>query len=205
MDSLEGPRENLSSTFDADLEAWRPASPVFLSQRLHTRSVLRLVAGLTPRAGVRVCSYSLHHRGTTKGIILDEIIPEIGRQIGWPDIVGQVFRIREFDRAGSTVTPTGEVNSSSASEPYGYLLVESPILNQRARLPIIHRDDFRLASSVFDDPAHQLIVTEAELLVTFAPNLKLPGAIAGVTHALHYVIVPPGTLEGTIRLAETFT
>lgn len=63
------PRENLSSTFDADLEAWRPASPVFLSQRLHTRSVLRLVAGLTPRAGVRVCSYSLHHKGTTEGII----------------------------------------------------------------------------------------------------------------------------------------
>jgi hypothetical protein len=131
----------------------------------------------------------------TAGINVDAITPMIGREIGWVDIVGQVFRVRGFDRAGTTIGPDGQVRASSATEPYGYLVVESPILNQAAALPITHSTDFGLASSVFDEPTLAHIVTDAELLVTYVPKHKLPGGLAGVTHALHYVIVPPGTLQ----------
>lgn len=64
----------------------------------------------------------------------------------------QVFRVLEFDRAGTTIDDRGNVKAVDSFRPYGYLLVETPILNNRAKLPIIHRDDFLLASSVFDEP-----------------------------------------------------
>ena len=129
------------------------------------------------------------------GIDVDAITPLIGKEIGWADIVGHVFRIRDFDRAGTTIGAGGEINAISSGQPYGYLLVESPILNQAAKLPIGHRDDFLLASSVFDEPKLDHVVTDEELLVTYVPKHKLPGGLGGITHALHYVIVPPGTLD----------
>jgi hypothetical protein len=129
------------------------------------------------------------------GINVDAITPLIGREIGWADIVGQVFRVRDFDRAATTIGPSGEVRASSATAPYGYLLVESPILNQAVKIPITHRDDFLLASSVLDEPTLAQSAMDEELLVTYVPKLKLPGGLAGMTHGLHYVIVPRGTLE----------
>ncbi|GAI13748.1 unnamed protein product [marine sediment metagenome] len=33
------------------------------------------------------------------------------------------------------------------------------------------------------------------MLVTYFPKHKLPKGFAGITHALHYVIAPRGTLE----------
>ena len=121
--------------------------------------------------------------------------PEIGRQIQWTDIIRHVFRVLEFDRAGTVIGPGDTVKASSAFQPYGYLLVESPILNQRARLPIVHRDDFLLAASVFDEPQLAPAVKEEELLVTYIPKHKLPGGLAGISHALHYVLTPRGTLD----------
>jgi hypothetical protein len=130
------------------------------------------------------------------GIDIDSMTPVIGQHIGWADIIGQVFRVREFDRTGTTVGPNNQVHAKSAIQPYGYLLVESPILNQQAQLPICHRDDFLLASSVFDEPKLAPAVEEAELLVTYVPEQKLPdGRAVGLWHALHYVIVPIGTLQ----------
>ena len=107
----------------------------------------------------------------------------------------QVFRVLEFDRAGTVVGPGNTVKAISSSKPYGYLLVQSPIFNQPARLPIVHRDDFLLAASVFDDPQLREIVEVEELLVTYAPKRKLPKGLAGMWHALHYAIVPRGTLN----------
>ncbi|HOK54936.1 MAG TPA: hypothetical protein PKV43_10760, partial [Armatimonadota bacterium] len=122
-------------------------------------------------------------------------IPEIGREISWADIVHQVFRAVDFDRSGTRTNSYGQVTALSASMPYGYLLVESPILNQRVRLPIIHQDDFRLASSVFDVPDLAHFVDE-ELLVTYAPEHVLPSGLSGsFFHVLHFVIVPRGTLD----------
>ena len=122
--------------------------------------------------------------------------PEIGRDIASTGIVRHVFRVLEFDRAGTIIGPGDSVEAASAYSPYDYLRVESPILNQPGRLPIVHRDDFLLAASVFDEP--QLLraaEAEEELLVTYVPEHKLPGGLAGVSHALHYVITPRGTLK----------
>ena len=64
------------------------------------------------------------------------------------------------------------------------------------RLPIVHRDDFFLAASVFDEPKLVDLVNEEELLVTYAPKKVLSGGLAGDTsHVLHYVITPRGTLD----------
>jgi len=123
------------------------------------------------------------------------IIPEVGQDIKWTDIVRQVFRVLEFDRADTIVLADGTVKATVRTKPYGYLLVESPILNVKAHLPITHRDDFTLAASVYDVPQLAEMVAQEELLVTYFPKHKLPMGLAGITHALHYVIVPRGTLE----------
>lgn len=129
------------------------------------------------------------------GIDPSTIIPLIGRDIRWTDIVRQVFRVLEFDRADTTVLADDTVKAATLTEPYGFLIVESPILNLKARLPIIHRNDFVLATTVYDKPLLAEMVAQEELLVTYFPKHKLPMEFAGITHALHYVIVPRGTLE----------
>jgi hypothetical protein len=122
--------------------------------------------------------------------------PEIGSDILWIDIVSQVFRVLEFDRAGTTIGAGDTVKAKSRFKPYGYLLVESPIFKQPARLPIVHRDDFGLAATVFDEPHLADLVTDEELLVTYVPKQHLPtGHALGPSHVLHYVLVPRGTLN----------
>jgi hypothetical protein len=128
--------------------------------------------------------------------ISDAVMPFIGRDIQWNDIIRQVFRVRDFDPSDTTIGANGKVHAESIVRPYGYLLVESPILSQQALLPICHRDDFSLASSVFDEPKLAYVVDEAELLVTYVPKHRLPdGRAASTRHTLHYVIVPPGSLQ----------
>lgn len=130
------------------------------------------------------------------GVSLNNIIPEIGREISWLDIVNQVFRVIQFDRSGTTIDQNYQVKAKTRFKPYGYLLVESPILNQKVRLPIIHRDDFLLAASVFDEPAAQDLIVDHELLVTYAPKRLLPDGLSGSPHhVLHYVLTPSGTLD----------
>ena len=64
------------------------------------------------------------------------------------------------------------------------------------RLPIIHRDDFLLAASVFDEPKLAGLVVDEEFLVTYAPKHLLPKGLSGSPHhVLHYVITPRGTLD----------
>jgi len=130
------------------------------------------------------------------GVDAKDIIPEIGKDISWTDIVNHAFRVFDFDRNGTTVNENNQVKAKSSFQPYGYLLVESPILNNRVRLPIIHRDDFLLAASVFDDPQLANLIESEELLVTYAPKHLGPKGISGSPHhVLHYAIVPSGTLE----------
>jgi hypothetical protein len=102
----------------------------------------------------------------------------------------------EFDRGETTIGENDQVKAKGLFKPYGYLIVESPILNDRARLPIIHRDDYLLAASVFDEPRFADLVVSEELLVTYAPKHLLPKGLSGSSHhALHYVVVPSGTLD----------
>ena len=136
-----------------------------------------------------------------QGIDPFALIAVIGQDIKWTDIVRQVFRVLEFDRSDTTVLADGTVKPTTLTKPYGYLLVESPILNVKARLPITHRDDFTLATTVesvlkeYADPQLAELAAQTELLVTYFPKHKLTMGFAGKTHALHYVIVPRGTLE----------
>ncbi len=138
----------------------------------------------------------------TTGIDIRDIIPLIGKEISWADIVNQVFRVLEFDRSDTTIEQNNQVKARKSLlgvtfKPYGHLLVESPILNQKARLPIIHRDDFMLAASVFDVPKlADILFVDNEFLVTYAPKHLLPKGLSGSPHhVLHYVITPRGTLD----------
>lgn len=130
------------------------------------------------------------------GIDSRNILPLVGSEISWGEIVRHMFKIHDFDRAGTTIGPNDQVKASSLNHPYGYLLVDSPILDQKVSLPIIHRDDFILATTVFDEPRLVQLLAEAELLVTYAPKRVLPTGLSGSSsHVLHYAIVPLGTLD----------
>jgi hypothetical protein len=120
---------------------------------------------------------------------------EIGRDISWVEIIHHVYRVLEFDRAGTKADQNNNVIAKSNFKPYGYLLVDSPILKQNLRLPIVHKDDFLLAASVFDDPKLSKEIKELELLITYIPKHISSDGLAGVWHSLHFVITKPGTLE----------
>lgn len=102
----------------------------------------------------------------------------------------------EFDRDKTIIDENNQVKAKSLFRPYGYLLAESPILNNRVRLPIIHRDDFLLVASVFDEPKLAKLVESEELLVTYAPKHLGPKGLSGSPHhVLHYAIVSKQTLN----------
>jgi hypothetical protein len=123
-------------------------------------------------------------------------IPNIGRNIPWEKVINHAFRVVEFDRNGTTIDSNNQVKAGSFFKPYGYLIVESPILDKKAKLPIIHKDDFFLASSVFDEPSLVNLVTSDELLVTYAPKVVSEHGLSGnPDHVLHYAIKPHGTLD----------
>ena len=130
------------------------------------------------------------------GIDLSSYVPTIGDDIAWLDAHLQIFRVTEFDKAGTTIDSAGRVQGESAFSPYGYLIVSSPILNQPVKLPIIHRDDFLLASSVFDEPSLAPYVDDEELLVVYAPRKVLDDGRSGeASHVLHYLLTKQGALE----------
>ncbi len=130
------------------------------------------------------------------GVNLKDIIIDIGREISWGDIVNHVFRILEFDKNGTIINQNNQVEAKNSFDPYGFLLAESPILNNRVRLPIIHQDDFLLAASIFDDPELKKLVVKEEFLVTYSPrHLSSEGLSASPHHVLHYAIVPRGTMD----------
>ena len=132
------------------------------------------------------------------GFDTDALTLQVGTHCEWIDVNQMVFRVVSFDRSDTTVDLNAGVQSVEARSEtgaYGYLLVESPTLNQPARLPIIHRDDFYLASSVFDDPTFSF-PEGTELLVTYAPKkMDKRGFSTSPHHVLHYALVPKGTLE----------
>ncbi len=129
--------------------------------------------------------------------------PLIGQAITWKDSIRQVYKVLDFDKFGTVITATGQVKAKSMISPYGYLLVESPTLQSRMRLPIIHQDDFLLASSVFDENGFDEMLNSHELLVAYVPKDYHPDGLAGVDHALHYVIVSLGTIDKYYKKLES--
>ena len=122
-------------------------------------------------------------------------IQVIGQNITWLDIIGKVLKVMHFDKAGSIIDATGKIQMKNKLGPYGYLYVGSPDYEKPLLLPIIHKDDFLLASSVFDDTELSKQLKDFELLVTYVPKERLDKGFAGVFHALHFVITPPETID----------
>ncbi len=134
----------------------------------------------------------------TTGIDFRDTPPMIGSDISWADIVNHAFRVLEFDRAGTVVGEDNQVQAESPTAPYGYLLVESPILNQKVLLPITHAFDFLLATTVYDDPelTDGLVAQQIELLVTYSPKKLKAGGVSGSPHhVLHYALATRGALD----------
>ena len=131
------------------------------------------------------------------GLDYDKTTPQIGAEIPWSEILSMAFHIIDFDRNGTVISSSGDVKAVSRHQPYGYLLVEAPTLNQPVTLSIIHRDDFILAASIFDDPAIMSDIEQLgkEFLVTYQPRRTTKdGRSATPAHCLHYALAPPGTL-----------
>ena len=134
------------------------------------------------------------------GIDPRDMIPTIGQgPISWEDIVNHVFRVLEFDRNDTVIEQNDQLKAKNDFEPYGYLLAESPILNNKVKLPIIHRDDFLCVAKVFDDQTlNRKIFKEKifELLVVYAPkHQSREGLSLSSHHVLHYLITSYGTLD----------
>lgn len=113
-------------------------------------------------------------------------------------LIALVFRVIAFDRNGTTIDSSGNVNAKYKFKPYGYLTVESPHFKEGIKIPIIHRDDFLLATFFFDD---KLLVeakenNEVELLVTYYPSdSDKNGFSQSIFHCLHYAVCSYNTME----------
>ena len=81
-------------------------------------------------------------------------IPEIGKDIPWNVIANHVFRILDFDRTGTIIKNNGKVKAKSLFKPYGYLIVESPILNNPLEILSIS------FSSIFTNPPKKSYITK---------------------------------------------
>jgi len=135
----------------------------------------------------------------TFGIDPKDIVGIIGQEILWVDIINHVFRVLDFDNNGTLVEDNNQIKPKNLFEPYGYLLLESPILNVKVKLPIIRKQDFLSVKKVFDNESlTDLILNKKlfELLVVYSPKkYSQDGMPLTSHHVLHYVIVPYGTLD----------
>ncbi len=122
--------------------------------------------------------------------------PKIGGKITWDKVINHVFKVLDFDSNKTLISESGEVKAKSMFTPYGYLLVEAPFLDKPHRLPIIHRDDFRLATYFFNNPRLAEIQQMADLLVTYSPEQVTElGFSASPRRVLHYAVKPKGIFE----------
>lgn len=135
----------------------------------------------------------------TFGLDFKDMVLNIGQEISWIDIINHIFRVLDFDNNGTIVEKDNQIKPKSLFEPYGYLLLESPILNVKVKLPIIRKQDFISVKKVFDNESlTDLIFNKKifELLVVYSPKkYSQDGMPLTSHHVLHYVIVPYGTLD----------
>lgn len=185
-----GKHEGLTNKFQKDSRLTPEEFSAMLKekQKGNEEGVEKIIASAQGRAKAK-------YKEAT-GIDPKNLVPEIGKEISWVDIVNHTFRVFEFDRNGTIVNENNQVKAKSSFQPYGYLMAESPILNNRVKMPIIHSDDFLLVASVFDDPKLSNLVESEELLVVYAPkHLGPKGISTSPHHILHYALVPSGTLD----------
>jgi len=122
-------------------------------------------------------------------------IQEVGKTISWKDSVNLLFKVLDFDRNETVISGSGELKTKSLFKPYGYLIVQNPHFTKTILLPVVHRDDFLLADSVFSDINFSEVIKSEDLLVIYKPRVETSGGRVGVYHGLHYVIAPAGTMN----------
>ncbi len=119
----------------------------------------------------------------------------VGRDIKWDEINGEVFRINAFDQNGTIIDEGGQVHAKDNFSPYGFLIVEWPIIERRVNLPITHKDDFLLVSNIYDNPEALMTIKEYDFLVSYCPADQMENEYASFLHVLHYILAPTKTLE----------
>lgn len=119
----------------------------------------------------------------------------VGNDIKWNQIEKEVFRIVNFERNDTIVDDNGQVISKSINRPYGFLITDWPVIKRKVKIPIVHRDDFLLASSVFDNSEFLKKVEGCDILVTYYPLDTKVDKNSPFLHKLHFVITPPNTFE----------
>jgi len=116
-----------------------------------------------------------------------------GKDSTWKEINNEVFRIVSFDRNDTYINSDGKVIAKSRLAPYGYLLVEWPIIERLVKLPIVHSNDFQLATFLFEDYDTEENKNLYDFLVVYAQ--KGASRLPAITHVLHFAIAPRLTLE----------
>ncbi len=105
-----------------------------------------------------------------------ETKPLIGTDIPWSFVEGEFFTVDDFSPL-ATVADDGRVTGPPAPMPYGLLTVNSPVLNQPARMPVNHREDFLnfwdITNSGGVGEGQQLIVTYLPYRGFLGPLLRL--------------------------------
>ena len=118
--------------------------------------------------------------------------PFVGQEIQWGQIEGDLFRVMRFTPMATAAG--GKVTESVGRMPYGLLKVESPILNQPARIPVNHRDEFLNLWDIYQDGDGMKEGTE--LLVSYLPYRGFLGFLTRMIQPrLHLRVHPAGELE----------
>ena len=130
-------------------------------------------------------------------------LPMVGKDKSFKEVTGYVYKVVSFDMHDSTVDSSNKVTRNDALGPYGFLGVQNH-LGEAETFPLFHRDDFILAQSFFEIPSAEDWLRDAELLVVYRPQHKLPLGLGGVKHTMHYVMVPRNTHARWHSQAEVF-
>lgn len=123
----------------------------------------------------------------------EDVFSIIGKDIPWETIRGEACRVKRFLPFGQVVN--GRVKGPGlTSMPYAVLAVESPKLTQEARLPVVHKEDFRNLWDVFEQRG---VSTEEEVLVIYEPFVRrgVIRFLSRVVPSLHIYIFPARHLE----------
>lgn len=119
----------------------------------------------------------------------------VGKDIKWKEIEREVCRINDFDRNDTTIDNNGQAIAKSNFRPYGFLVTDWPVIERKVKIPIVHRDDFLLAASIFDNSEFLNQIKGCDILVTYYPLDTKADKRSAFLHKLHFVVTPPNTLE----------
>lgn len=199
--SLDCPmRYNMNMNIFARMSLINQISKIYGIDKKRAKALTNyLSTGLSTREAINIVEKGLYEKLIDSNVKIYDIYPEIGKQFKWNTIAGMIFNVLDFDMSDTYFDSFSQAQNDDFSKPYGYLIVQSPTISLTAKLPIIHRDDFMLAYTVFgDNKLKKKIIDDDkyELLVTYAPeSMNSAGYSLTPLHCLHFSIEKSGSLE----------